>query len=69
MKKLEYRIKIIGDSKKVWETMLDPQAYKEWINASCPGSYFEGVWEEGENLKFISPGQVGTLATLVEHRP
>ena len=69
MKKLEYRIKIAGDSKKVWETMLHPETYKEWANASWPGSYFEGVWKQGENLKFISPGQGGTLAALVEHRP
>ena len=69
MKKLEYRVKIAVDQKKVWETMLHPKTYKEWANASWPGSYFEGIWKQGENVKFISPGQGGTLATLVEHRP
>jgi uncharacterized protein YndB with AHSA1/START domain len=69
MKKLEFKININASPKKVWETMLDAETYKEWAKAAWPGSYYEGKWNEGENLKFLSPGQGGTLATLVKHKP
>jgi uncharacterized protein YndB with AHSA1/START domain len=69
MKKLEFKIAIAASRKKVWDTMQDPKTFKEWVNAGWPGSYFEGKWKQGENLRFLSPGQGGTMATLVEHRP
>ena len=69
MKKLEFKIDIATSRQKVWNTMLNPETYKEWVKASWPGSYYEGNWKQGENLRFISPGQGGTLATLVELRP
>ncbi len=69
MKKLHFSITINAPKQKIWETMLDPETYKEWVNVSWPGSYYEGKWEHGGKLKFISPGKGGTLAKLVEHRP
>jgi hypothetical protein len=69
MKKLESKINITASRQKVWDTMLGPETYKKWVNAAWPGSYYEGNWKEGENIKFISPGQGGTLATLIECRP
>ena len=49
--------------------MLQPETYKEWVDVSWPGSYYKGKWEKGENLKFISPGGGGTMATLLECTP
>src|SRR5437868_4049425 len=69
MEKLEFEIDIAASKQKVWDTMFNPETYKEWVNVSWPGSYYEGTWKQGENLRFISPGQGGTLATLVECRP
>ena len=69
MKKLEFKIDITASKQKVWDTMFNPETYKEWVNVSWPGSYYEGNWKQGENLRFISPGQGGTLATLAECRP
>ena len=69
MKRLEFKTQIAADKKKVWETMLNPETYKQWVNVSWPGSYYEGTWAKGEELKFFSPGQGGTLAKLVEQKP
>jgi len=69
MKTLEFKIDINAGSKKVWDTMLSPDTYKEWVKVSWPGSYFEGEWKQGENLRFISPGRGGTLANVVELKP
>lgn len=69
MKHLEFKTQIDADRRKVWDTMLQPETYKEWVSVSWPGSTYEGKWSEGENIKFISPGQGGTMANLVEEKP
>ena len=69
MEKLQSKIDIAAIPKKVWDRMTQPDTYREWVNAAWPGSYYEGNWRKGENVKFISPGQGGTLATIVEYRP
>ena len=69
MEKLQSKIDIAATPKKVWDRMIQPDTYREWVNAAWPGSYYEGNWRKGENVKFISPGQGGTLATIVEYRP
>jgi uncharacterized protein YndB with AHSA1/START domain len=69
MKKLESKIDIAATPKKVWDTMTGPETYREWVNAAWPGSYYEGNWKQGENIRFLSPGQGGTLATIVECKP
>ena len=69
MKDLQYKIHINAPRQKVWETMIDPDTYKEWTNASWPGSYYEGKWEKGEKIKFISKDGSGTLALIEEYNP
>lgn len=69
MERLEFKTQIAADKKKVWDTMLQPETYKQWVNVSWPGSYYEGTWEKDEKLRFISPGQGGTLAKLIEQKP
>lgn len=69
MKHLEYSIKINADKRKVWNTMLDRETYKEWVNVSWPGSIYEGKWAKGENISFITPGMGGTLANITEYKP
>jgi hypothetical protein len=69
MKKLEFKIDIDAGKKKVWDTMFNPKTYKQWVNVSWPGAYFDGIWKQGEKMKFLSAGEGGTLTTLAEYRP
>lgn len=69
MKQLEFNVQIASDKQKVWNTMLQLESYEVWAGAAWPGSSYEGEWAKGKNLKFISPGQGGTMATLLEHNP
>ncbi len=49
--------------------MLDPESYKQWVNVSWPGSYYEGGWKKGTKMKFIGgDNQGGTLVTIVDLR-
>ena len=69
MKKLEFKIDINASAKKVWDTMLHPETFKEWISAAYPGSYYKGQWKKGEDIKFLSSNNDGTLATITELTP
>jgi len=69
MKKLIFKADIRASKEKVWKTMLDPVTYIEWVKNSWPNSYYDGEWEKGTNIKFISPGRGGTLANLEECKP
>lgn len=69
MKTIEFKTEIAANAKKVWDTMLNADTYRKWVEPGWPGSYYEGNWEEGRNMKFISPGQGGTMATITESRP
>jgi uncharacterized protein YndB with AHSA1/START domain len=68
MKHLEFKTQIAADKKKVWDTMLQPETYKEWVSVSWPGSYYEGKWEKGENIRFLASSGGGTVAKLVDQK-
>ena len=70
MKKLEFKTSIAATPKKVWDTMLHPKTYREWVNASWPGSFYEGKWAKGEKIRFLADGQGGgMLASVDEFKP
>ena len=69
MKKLEFKIDINANAKKVWDTMLSSDGFKEMVSASYPGSYFKGQWKKGENVQFLSAREGGTLAKIFELTP
>ncbi|MBK8981115.1 MAG: SRPBCC domain-containing protein [Ignavibacteria bacterium] len=62
--KLKYSISINAPAETVWEKMTGAETYKTWVNESWPGSYYEGEWKEGTEIKFLSPNGGGTLAEL-----
>jgi uncharacterized protein YndB with AHSA1/START domain len=69
MEHLEYKVVISAPAKKVWETMLQEETYKQWVAKSWPDSFYEGKWIKGEKIRFIGPDGSGTLADLVEVKP
>lgn len=69
MKKLHYSITIEAPRQLVWDTMLSPDSYRQWTSAFCEGSYYEGSWEKGAIIRFLSPGGEGMRAEIAENRP
>ena len=69
MEKLNFSIEINAPKEKVWEIMLADETYRQWTEPFSPGSYFEGSWEEGSKMKFLSPGGDGMFAVIAENRP
>jgi len=72
MTKLNYSISINAPKDTVWHTMLDLDTYKLWTEAFFPGSYYEGSWEKGSEIRFVAEadgGKSGMLGCIVENIP
>lgn len=68
MKHLHYSVEIAAPVSQVWSIMLSPETYRAWTAAFCEGSYFEGSWDEGSTIRFLSPSGEGMLAEIAENR-
>lgn len=72
MHTLHFDITIDAPVETVWETMLSDEAYRDWSGAFSPGSYFDGSWDEGSEIRFLGPDEEGSfgglIATITENR-
>ena len=73
MEKLSYSVKITAAVQDVWATMLNDATYREWTSAFNKGSYYEGDWRAGSEIRFLGPDEKGSvgglIATVEENRP
>jgi uncharacterized protein YndB with AHSA1/START domain len=74
MQKLHYSISINAPIKKVWDTMLQDETYRQWTSAFNAGSYFKGNWENGSKMVFLGPDpetgkEGGMVSRIAENRP
>ncbi|MCG2622000.1 hypothetical protein LVY72_08725 [Arthrobacter sp. I2-34] len=73
MQKLRYSVRINAPVHTVWTTMLDGATYRDWTRAFSEGSYYEGSWDQGSEIRFVGPGEDGSLSGMigrvVENRP
>lgn len=69
MKTLHYATAIDAPRKHVWDVMLGPQTFKAWTTEFAAGSYYDGSWEEGQRIRFLTPDGSGMTSMIVENRP
>ncbi len=74
MIKLHFSIQIAAPRAKVYQTMLADSTYRQWTALFNPsGSYYEGSWDTGATIRFLGPGEKGTVrgmvARIAENRP
>ncbi|RMF59106.1 MAG: SRPBCC domain-containing protein [Calditrichaeota bacterium] len=69
LKQLQFSILIHAPVKVVWDKMLGAETYTRWTAPFTEGSYFEGEWDEGSKIKFLSPSGDGMIAEIAENRP
>lgn len=73
MEKLQFSTRINAPVQTVWSTMLDDATYREWTTEFQEGSYYEGDWNQGSEIRFLGPDDNGStggmLATVEESRP
>lgn len=69
MKTLEFTVVIDADRETVWNTMLALDTYEKWTAPFCAGSTYEGSWEVGERIRFLTLGGHGMVSVIAENRP
>jgi len=69
MKKRQYVVSITAPVEKVWKVMLEHETYKVWTDEFAPGlnSDYEGSWDKGSEIRFISSSGDGMLSEIVEN--
>ena len=68
-KTLHYSMFISAPRQHVWDVMLGPEGYKQWTSDFAEGSYYEGSWEQGQKIRFLTPEGEGMFSTIEESRP
>jgi len=69
LKKLKYSILINAKPQKVWFNMISFATYIKWTSAFSEGSYFEGSWDKGSEIKFLGPDGGGMISKIAENIP
>lgn len=69
MKRVQFVTTINAPVPTVWRLMLGLEGYKRWASAFAEGCYFEGSWEQGAKIKFLSPPSGdGMVAEIAQNR-
>lgn len=66
--RLQFTIDIAAPVPQVFQTMLDPDGYRHWTTPFAEGSYYEGHWQPGQRIRFLSPSGHGMVSEIAEHR-
>jgi len=62
-----YSQHIAAPRETVWRLMLlDDAGYRDWTSAFCDGSYYEGSWEPGSEIQFLTPEGQGLMARVAQ---
>lgn len=67
--KIHFSTLISARPEAVWNAMLGPEGYREWASEFAEGSYYEGSFDEGETIRFLTPEGQGMVARIATCRP
>ncbi len=68
-KRIQFTSTINAPVATVWRLMIGPESYKRWASAFAEDTYFEGSWEQGEKIRFLSPPSGdGMVSEIAENR-
>lgn len=71
--RLQFSVDIRASRERIWHALTAQESFRDWCTAFHPGSYFEGDWSEGSEMRFLGPMPDGTVngmvTRVVEHRP
>lgn len=69
LKRLQWSVDIAAPAATVYETLVGPETYTQWTSAFGDGLYFEGSWQKGGRIRFLTPGGHGVTSEIAENRP
>ena len=66
MKELQFSIKIYASKEKVWATLWEDAAFRDWANIIDEGTYIKGIFKEGNDIEFISSVNGYGVTSLID---
>lgn len=69
MGKMSFSVQINAPREKVWDILWDDQGYREWTRVFHEGSYAETDWNEGSDVRFLTPEGMGMYSTIARKIP
>ena len=69
MQTLIYEARINAPATAVWNTLTEPDKYRQWVKSFSADSYFDGEWTQGTYIKFLDPNMGGTRAFIESLEP
>jgi uncharacterized protein YndB with AHSA1/START domain len=66
MKKQQFTIHINAPRNIVWHALWNDTTYREWTSAFTEGSYAESDWNEGSEIRFLSPQSEGMYGIIAK---
>lgn len=67
---MHFEIAISAPVQKVWDIMLTQETYREWTSVFEPTSCYEGSWEKGSKIRFLSSTDgSGMVSEIAENIP
>ncbi len=65
MKKIEKSIEIQATRETVWAAIISDKKYRLWNEDFQKGSYFEGSWQKGDRIRFLSKNENGVPSGVI----
>jgi uncharacterized protein YndB with AHSA1/START domain len=69
LKRLQWTIAIAAPASKVYQMLVGPESYTQWTSAFGDGLYFEGSWQPGQRIRFLTPQGHGVTSEIAENGP
>lgn len=69
LKRLQWSVDIAAPASRVYQMLVGPESYKQWTSAFGDGLYFEGSWQTGQRIRFLTPDGHGVISEIAENRP
>ena len=69
LKRLQWSVDIAAPASQVYKTLIEPESYGQWTSVFGDGLYFEGSWQQGQRIRFLTPSGHGVVSEIAENRP
>lgn len=66
MQSMQFIIEISAPKEKVWNTLWQDEAFRDWSGIIDPGTYMKGELKEGSEVEFISAENGYGVTSLVD---
>ncbi|NZA26244.1 SRPBCC domain-containing protein [Luteimonas sp. SJ-92] len=68
LERLQCSVDIAAPASRIYQVLVGPGTYGQWTSAFGEGLYFEGPWEEGQRIRFLTSSGHGVLSEIAENR-